>query len=349
MDELRLNLLKDGLADSTFSNYGYGTALYLSFCEFYNLNPYPTDTAELYLNQDRYLTYRLYFAQGTHASIKTDISSIQFHLACKGIHSNIRNDHLPWKRILKAAETKFPSKKQKSRALSISEFKRMVDCLPPTSIDSLVARTIFTVAFATGMRGTEFLASNNKPRSRKASLLLLRRDRVFIWEDKESGAHFGVVWFFKSKTNQGWAQEFATIPCCCKLGFCPIKDLILLISQMKNVDNNTILFTWSNGTLATKSQLRLLLRNVAKQIDILDFNQIGTHSTRKLCIQFAIVYGLPDTVVIQIGRWKSFNSIRPYIEMSPLDLLKSRCKSDDRHNQTNKDRFKLLLGKYHHH
>ena len=226
----------------------------------------------------------------------------------------------------------------------------MVDSLPPTSIDSLVTRTIFTVAFATGMRGTEFLAKNNKQKSRKDSLLLLRRDRVFIWENKQSGTHFGIIWFFKSKTNRTWEQEYATLPCCCNLGFCPIKDLLLLISHIKNCTSNTILFTWANGTLATKNQLRSILRNVAKKIEIPDFYKIGTHSTRKLCIQYAIEYGVPDTVVIQIGRWRSFSSIRPYINMSPLNLLNSRCLKGNGYNNSNdKDRFRLLSGKFNHH
>lgn len=310
----------------------------------YNINPYPTDTAELYLNLDRFLTYRLNFAHGTHASIKTDISSIQFHLTCRGIHANIRNDHMPWKRILKAAEINYPAKKHASRALSISEFTCMVKNLPTTSIDSLVARTVFTVAFATGMRGTEFLAKNNQPKSRKDSLLLLRRDRVFIWQDKASEAHFGIIWFFKSKTNRTWEQEFATIPCCCNLGFCPIKDLLLLINQINNCNDSTVLFSWANGSLVTKNQLRTILKNSAKKANIPDFNKIGTHSTRKLCIQYAIAHGVPDTVVIQIGRWKSFHSIKPYIKMSPLNLIQSRNEYEQcSRRKSEMNRFRMLL------
>ena len=54
--------------------------------------------------------------------------------------------------------------------------------------------------------------------------------------------------------------------------------------------------------------------------------------------------GLPDTVVALLARWKSFQSIRSYIDMEPLDLIRARTSpTSSRCNSSN--RFRLLTAK----
>ena len=333
--------MKKSITTPTKKGYKFGVLLYKEFCDFYNLEEFPSSTDILYKQLLRYATFRLSCADGTHSSLASDIAAIQFHLSINGVHSNVRNEFSPMKRIFKYAALHHPSKSQASRGLSLSQFQRLIGLFPPTSIDSIVFRTILSFAFATGMRGTEFLANNNKPNpTRKDLIKLLRRDRLFLWENpKNKKQHFGVVWFFDSKTNKSLRQEFATIPCCCKLGFCPILDLKRLISLIPKCSSNTVLFTWANGSFVTKSLFRLMLKQSAALIGI-DPAGVGTHTTRKTCIQYAIAVGLPDSIIVQLGRWKCFHSIRPYINLSPLGLLKARENMRRRNDDVEKSRFR---------
>ena len=336
-------MMKKSVTLPTKKGYKFGVILYKEFCDFYGLNEFPPTTDELYKQLLRYATFRLAVADGTHASLAADIAAIQFYLSMNGIHSNVRNEFSPMKRILRYAALNHPSKSQASRGLSLSQFQRLISLFPPISIDSIVFRAILSFAFATGMRGTEFLADNNKPNPSKKELIkLLRRDRLFLWEDpSDPDQHFGIVWFFDSKTNKVLKQEFATIPCCCKLGFCPLTDLKRLISIINNCKSNTVLFTWANGSFVTKSLFRSMLKRSASSIGI-DPKGVGTHTTRKTCIQYAISVGLPDSIVVQLGRWKSFHSIRPYINLSPLGLLRARSNMINPNN-LEMNRFRNLI------
>ena len=290
------------------------------------------------------MTYRLHFDQGTHASIKSDIAAIQHLLTCNGINTKIKSDQVAIRKIIKTAEREFPSKSQKSEALTVRQIKHMLELVQPISIDACIIRSIITVAFATGLRGTEFLPQKQKL-SRKEKMFLLRKDRLFLWEstDNSDTAHFGVIWFFKSKTNQKLEQEFATLPCSCNIGFCPIVELLRLNKLYKNLKQHSVLFTWANGDFCVKHQFRTILKNLAAEIGI-NPKQVGNHSTRKACILHAIQHGLPDSVIVQLGRWHSFHSIRPYINMSPLALVNYRnnTQTNTNDNMTDKHRFRLL-------
>ena len=335
-------MMKLSVTQNTYKNYSYGVHLYLLFCNFYGLHPYPTNKDILYKQLVRFCTFRLLCAKGTYSTLANDLASIQLQLSVHGVHSDIRNEFAPIKRIFKYAALHHPSKSQKSRGLTLHQFQNLMNLIQPVSIDSCVFRTILSFAFATGLRGTEFLANNNSKKPlRKDLALLLRRDRVFLWQDpNDPTKHFGVVWFFDSKTNKQWRQEFATIPCTCKVGFCAVLDLFNLIKQVKVIESHTVLFTWANGKFVTKSLFRALLKRACERIG-LNSQGIGNHSTRKTCIQYALKCGLPDTILVQLGRWKSFHSIRPYINLSPLSLLEAR-QNPPRDNKVNQDRFKNM-------
>ena len=58
-------------------------------------------------------------------------------------------------------------------------------------------------------------------------------------------------------------------------------------------------------------------------------DRVATHSLRKTAITEAINADIPDTVVTQLARWGSFASIRPYIDLHPIDLVAIRSKTQD--------------------
>ena len=73
---------------------------------------------------------------------------------------------------------------------------------------------------------------------------------------------------------------------------------------------------------------------------------MAPHSLRKFTITDAIKQGLPDTVIVQLARWKSFNSIRPYINLEALDLLNTRVNLTNNVSFANsQSRFRLFCTK----
>ena len=121
---------------------------------------------------------------------------------------------------------------------------------------------------------------------------------------------------------------------------CPIIDLLRLIGSMKHCKPDTVLFTWANGDFVTTHLLRSMLKKVAAKIGI-NPDTIGNHTTRKTCIQHAIACGVPDTVLVQLGRWRSFQSLRAYIDLRPVSLINIRTNAMN-FNQSSADRFKLF-------
>ena len=340
---MTISLLKNSITEATTRQYGFAVYLYQTFCDYYGLDPYPSTQDKVHLTLKRYATWRLFCARGTSATVKSDIHAIQHHLSLHGIHSNVIHDYTPMKRLFQAARLKFPSQDKTSHGLSVKDFKKLIDQVKPDSINGCVFRAILSFAFATGMRGSEFLSDKVGFNQSKLKLsFLFRRDRLYIWQDpNHPEKHYGMCWFFSSKTNKQLKQEFATIPCCCNLGFCPIIDLQRLINQINNCKDETCLFTLANGNLVTKGNLRNFLKNAGEKVG-LNPDRIGNHTTRKTCIMYSIKHGLPDTIVVQVGRWKDFNSIKPYIALGPMELLQARTRVHN-NSRSDSDRFKLFL------
>ena len=250
-------------------------------------------------------------------------------MALHGIHSNVRNEHLPVRKLISAAYLHYPAKDNTKRAFTISEFTTIIKGTPPTCQNNILMRSLWTIAFATGLRGAELLPPKQKNLSAQQSRFLLRRDRIFLWNPPKSSfrTHLAIIWYFKSKTNGTLKQQFANIPCTCtKLQFCAIYELERLLITIKDCKPNTAIFSWTDGNYITTGAMRRRLLAAADAAG-LDIAKLGNHSTRKLCITYSIQCGLPDTVVAQIGRWKCFDSIRPYINLNPLDLDMVRARA----------------------
>ena len=313
----------EGLEKSTQKKYKFPVAAYLVFCKVYGLDPLIyNNKPTLYLQLERFTTWRLKFLDGTGGTAASDISAIQAWLATFGIHSNIKKEHKPIKRIIKAAEKLYPSKQQTTRALADWEIKVLFDQIPPTSLKAIITRAVWDFGFATAMRPSEFLAEKVKGDSKERKQLYVRRERIYVYNPKTGSdrKHFAVVWFFKSKTNHIYRKEFATVPCFCNTDLiCPVEEIIRLIKVLKNVQPHSALFVWPNGQYVTHHKAAEILKNTAANAG-LDYESISAYSWKKTGITKAIRMGLPDTVVVQLARWRSFHSIRPYINLEPRQL-----------------------------
>lgn len=195
------------------------------------------------------------------------------------------------------------------------------------------------------MRPSEFLATTLKNDSKKYKKLYIRRNKLFIYdpEEKSERKHFGVVWFYKSKTNQKGKKEFATLHCRCDLDLvCPVVELARLLKVMKSKNPKSAIFRWANRDHVTKYRANEILKNVAFNVG-LDVEKISNYSWKKACITESIKRGLPDTVIVQLARWKSFHSIRPYINLEPRQLVEARQEVNrPSDNIVNLNRFRLF-------
>lgn len=315
---------------STKKGYDFPTAAYHLFCKIYNLEPLEKDKEVLYLQLERYSVWRLEYLQGTGGTTKSDIDAIQHYLALNGINSNIKKEYKPWKKIAKAATINNPSKEQAKRPLKSWEINKILGLLPPNAIDTIVIRAVWAFALSTALRADEYLAKTQND-GKLQKLLYVRKDRVYIWEPKlhkTNRKHFGMVWYYKTKINQTLKRETAILPCRCDKGFCPITELNNLLKILKKSKNNTALFTWADGTYVTQGQTRTILQNCISEIGSIN-HDVGNHSWKKTCVTEAITDGLPDSVIVQIAHWKSFNSMRPYINMEPRELAEKRANTRD--------------------
>ena len=222
------------------------------------------------------------------------------------------------KQLLKTLKTTHPTKKQKKRPFRESEIKLIFQAIQPSSIDSLLVRCILAFAICGALRGSEYTVPIKTATGIQA-VNAVKKQKIHRFIDA-TGNKSMVYVFFKSKTNQLWEAEYAVMPCCCKEKLpCAYHELERLESYISNLSDSTYLFTWSDGTLVTYNEALAVCKKAAALVGA-KWEDIGTHSARKARTVMAVRRGLTQEAILLIGRWKSFESIIPYLDMGPLEF-----------------------------
>ena len=220
--------------------------------------------------------------------------------------------------LLTAIARKNPGLKRKKRPLSPNELPLIFSKLPPTSIDTIITRALMAFAIGGALRSSEYTSPCKYPNPAQ-QIRLVRKDRIIRFKDKNNRDSM-VFFFFQSKKNHEWRREFAVMPCVCDSDLpCAFHETLRLENIISNIKPSTLLFVWKNGSLVTYADTLRCFKNAAALIGI-DSTSIGTHSARKTRITIGIAQGLPDSILLQLGRWKALDSIKPYIALRPMDL-----------------------------
>ena len=260
--------------------------------------------------------YRLEFLDGTSGTAQSDINKIENYLALFGIHSDVKS-WKPFQQFLVSLKQHYPVKSQTKRAFRESELNIAFQRIPPTSWNSIIIRCLVSFALGGALRASEFVAPNKHPNSSQSINLVKKRS---IYRFSENGKSSMIYFFFKSKRNQEFKSEFAVMPCICDVPLpCAYHETLRLESLISNLNPNTYLFVWNDGSLVTYPDLNVVFKNVAALVGA-DPESIGTHSARKARVVIGIKQGLPPHALLQIGRWASLDSVVPYLRMGPMDL-----------------------------
>ena len=331
--------MNNSLENSSNKKLDFPIRAYLRFCKIYKLNPIPSQKKDIYLQLERYTVWRLKVLQGTGGTASSDLTAIQHWFAMHGIHSDIKNDHRPMQKIIKSAIKLHPITDQTTRPLQLWEIKAIFKLLPTNTVDSIVVRAAWALALTTALRSEEFLAHTIGKDTPDRTIHYVRKERIFLWEPNPGSKrkHFGVIWFWKSKTNHIFKKEFATMACGCDIGVCAITELKRLFKCMNKPKKQTAVFTWKDGTYFTAQQSREYLKKYVQEIGSSHKN-VGNHSLKKACITFAIQQKVSDTISVQLARWQSFQSIRSYINLNPRQLVEARMKKNEDLNEINRFR-----------
>ena len=290
---------------------------YLSFCANYHLEPLQSNQEQLQSQLYHYVSYRLNFLNGTSGTARSDIITIEKYLALYGIHSDVKL-WKPMDQFLKALKEKFPVKTNKKRAFRESELLLAFSQMVPNCWDTLVIRCLIAFGLGGALRASEYTAPNKCPTKRQA-VNVVKKGRIFQFED-DQGYPSMLYCFFRSKTNRNWKREFAVMPCVCDVPLpCAYHELQRLEAHIKQAHDNTYLFVWADGSLVTYADALFAYKKVAGLVGA-DASTIGTHSLRKARIVIGVKRGLPAQALLQLGRWATFDSIIPYLEMGPYDL-----------------------------
>lgn len=277
----------------------------------------PNNDLELYQQLKSYAIYRIEFLNGTGGSVTADIRTIENYFAALGRHSDVRK-WKPMAKLLSVLRKVYPAKSQAKRPFSISELSVIYNIIQPKSFDSLIIRSLLAFAIGGALRASEYTCPVKKPTIAQ-QMNMVRLDRVTEFTDS-NGKPALVYFFFRSKTNQSWKAEFAVMPCMCDLDLpCAVHEVARLKQYLKDEEPNSALFTWSNGSYVTYRDALHVFKKVV-ELTGADPKSIGTHSARKTRIMIGLKQGLPQQILVLIGRWSCFESIRPYLDMSPQDL-----------------------------
>ena len=261
--------------------------------------------------------YRVDFLDGTEGTARSDINAIEQYLASEGIHSDARK-WKPLAQLLLSLKYYKPSKSRKKRAYRESELILIFDKIKPISINALVIRTMLAFAVCGALRASEYTTPRKNPNQLQACNMVKPR-RIVKFID-EAGNQSLIYLFFRSKKNRTWQTEYAVMPCWCSEGLpCAYHELERLEKNIKHLNQDTYLFTWANGSFVTYNEALNFFKAVSASVGA-NWKDIGTHSARKARTVIAACRGVPAHLLLLIGRWKNLESVRPYLQMSPLQF-----------------------------
>ena len=277
-----------------------------------------------------YIVYRLEYLQGTATSVISDIRIIEMFLAQNNIHSNCRK----WKPIadlLAILPTTYPSTSQAKRAFRNTELFCIMQKIVPASIDSIMIRCLIAFGVSGALRASEYTSPVKEP-SPEQAINIVRKGRLFKFKN-ELGKPSMIYLFFRSKKNQKLNPEFAVMPCSCQdMMPCAYHELARLESHIKKAHNETYLFVWADGSLVTYTDTLNCFKQASAAIGA-KANVIGTHSARKARVVIGVKAGLPEHMLLLLGRWKSLDSVKPYLRMGPLDFSQALISNNKQEKQ----------------
>ena len=205
----------------------------------------------------------------------------------------------------------------------------MLKLVDPESFDDLVIRAWLAVAQNACLRVSEYACDHTIPKH----LTKEEKRNVLRWSDfkidtTQDGTQYGTIRFDKSKTNWNRDEEFANLPCRCP-NPCGLHELLALKNQAflrfgPEAANHPI-FQWHDRRVLSKTQAFAMLKNLSARVG-LDPTLYATHSLRKGGIVDAIIEGASDAVLLNMGRWKSFDSIKSYIKLEQHHLAAIRSR-----------------------
>ena len=313
--------MRNGLAESTYRSYKAAIHAWTRFIEVFGYRWICTHGGRL-----------LEFASFSFNYLRKTWTTVQSYIrAICSVHISMRAPipHIRWteiRRVLNAFAKERPNPTRRHIALDSIYLQKMLDTVPPTSYDACVIRAIITVAQNACLRVSEYTVGH----SRLVNLTTKELRHLIRWSDfselntMDNGA-YGTIGFNKSKTNWNENPEFANLPCRCPhpCGHCELKRLRKIAFARFGARTSMPIFQWSDRSLVSRSQVYTLIKKLAVAIG-LDPKLVGTHSCRKGGIVDAILDGATDAVLLNLGRWKSFESIRHYIFMEQVQLATAR-------------------------
>lgn len=257
--------------------------------------------------------------------LKKGVAAVQSWLAEYGLQVGFSRS-LPYSKILSAADLTRPVPSQAKLPLPQGTLSRMLKLVPPDSHDDNVIRCALVIAYFAAMRVSEYSAPLTTMPAANATPVLQVSN--FSAEKARDGSHALKITFFASKTNKNRSRESVVLPCGCDLdGACAFVEYHRLLDDYQNVKPSDFIFVWSNGTMMSSQHVGIFLANLLIRLD-LDPTLYSTHSLRKTLVTDAILHGCPDSVIMNIGRWKSYNSMLSYINLDPQRMLDVRRELD---------------------
>ena len=117
--------------------------------------------------------------------------------------------------------------------------------------------------------------------------------------------------FDRSKTNQFKKTEKVITVCNCPK-ICPVHAMQKMLLGRQNLAGSNYLFQFENGTVPHAKTVNFMIGCLCERSG-LDKNCFSSHCLRKGGALDFITRGVPPNIVLELGRWKSMDSMKPYL------------------------------------
>lgn len=270
--------------------------------------------------------------------VQNDVQAIQSTHCRTGINIDMARNATT-KRLIRAFKLQRPSPDNAKLALDSNRVKKLLSFIETRDYNDQLIRTWLCVALNAALRVSEYTCPCRYPTETQVNRLM--RWKHVTWSTDANGYPYATISFDHSKTNKNLDIEYASLPCRCHndaslpCGHCELQRLYRLAIQRAIHSHTTvkeaIIFQHENSAPLIYDDVSRTLKELC-QCAGYTVRNYGTHSLRKGGIVDAIMDGCSDAVLLNLGRWESFSSIRSYIHLESEQLARIRT---ERFNELN--------------
>ena len=293
--------ISSGYRRNNFGHWGR----FSRFCLLYSYRSIPASEEILCL----YGAYRFATSAIKGPSFKNELYGIRSFHVDNNVPLDIRTGVMQKLARVRSAFNRLRPSISDKEPITNSVLNMMLIHLDGGNYDHRTLRALLCFAKYGMLRVSEYTYGKNGNRPLVGS--------ISFWPNAEDAQYLLYV-FDKSKTNQYSRKERIICVCNCPEA-CAVHEVAEMLAMRPVVRASDPLFWLSDGSSPSASGVNALISNLC-MLSGLDESKFRSHQLKSGGVVDYLAAGVPDSIIMEMTRWKNLASMVPYRKLSHLQL-----------------------------